>query len=278
MHTPVYLEEAIAALELKQEGKYIDATLGEGGHLEQIAASGASVLGIDWDLQQVSKGVERFSRNPLVKIVRGNFADIENIARENGFLPATGILMDLGLSFEQFQQNGIGLSYKYHTEPLDMRLNESAEQTAADLLNRASEDELYDIFARNAEEVHAREVAKACVLKRKEYKFKVVGDFIILIDEVIPKNPQISYARLFQGLRIAVNDEFGSLKRGLAGALRTLAPGGRLAVITFHSVEDRMVKMFIRSESASIAKSYKVIKKNSMKFERSALLRVIIKK
>jgi 16S rRNA (cytosine1402-N4)-methyltransferase len=152
-----------------------------------------------------------------------------------------------------------------------------AEQTAADILNKGSEDELYEVFAKNAEEVHARHIARACVLKRKEYKFAQVGDFVDVIDAVIPKNPQTSYARLFQALRIQVNDEFSNLKKGLAGAWRVLAPGGRLAVISFHSVEDRIVKQFAQSGDPQIRESYKVYKKNGKKFERSALLRVIIK-
>lgn len=277
-HTPVYLTEALEALDVRPGATYIDATLGEGGHFEQIVAAGGRVLGIDWDEDQVNARLAKTPNTDTVRVVQGNFADIARLATENGFSPADGILFDFGLSYGQLQKGGIGLSYKYHEEPLDMRLSAAAEMTAADILNRASEDELYDVFAKNAEEIHAREVARECVHWRKEYKFVQVGDFIDAVDRAIPANPQKSYARLFQGLRIEVNDEFGAIRAGLAGALQTLAPGGHMAILSFHSLEDRIVKRFIKAEDAAIAKSYKVLKKNGHKFERSALLRVIIKK
>lgn len=278
MHTPVYLDEAIEALNVRPGGKYIDATLGEGGHFERIAALGGRVLGIDWDEEQIKGEELRIKNYEGSKVVRGNFADVEQIAAQNGFVPTDGILFDLGLSFRQLKQKGIGLSFKVHTEPLDMRLSPTAEMTAAEVLNRASEDELYEVFAKGAEDIHARPIAHACVEFRKGYKFATVGDFIDLIDRVVTINPHKSYARLFQALRIQVNDEFGNLKKGLLGGINILAPEGRMAVITFHSVEDRFVKLFTKSHGDLISNAYKVIKKNSAKFERSALLRVIIKK
>lgn len=272
-HTPVYLEEVIEALSVRKDAKYIDATVGQGGHFAALTAKGGKMLGIDYDQNQVKSAVDLG-----LNVVHGNFGDIEQIASEHGFVPAAGVLFDLGLSYRQLGAGGLGLSYKNGAEPLDMRLSPTAERSAADILNKSTEDELYEIFARYAEDVNARPLARACVNFRKEYKFAEVGDFVDCIDKVAGPNPQKSYARLFQALRIAVNDEIGNLKRGLAGALNVLEPGGRMAVITFHSVEDRYVKQFIKANPALIAESYKVIKKNSHKFERSALLRVIVKK
>lgn len=277
MHTPVYLKESIDALNVHEGGVYIDATLGETGHTTEIARRGGRVLGIDWDEEQINNAQIKFEGNSLVVLTRANFADIEEIAHANGFFPADGILFDLGLSMGQLSKKGIGLSFKNHSEPLDMRLVDRADQTAADLLNTAAEDELYMMFAKNAEEVYARDIARAVAGFRKAYKFARVGDFVDLIDTVIPKNPQKSYARLFQALRIEVNREFDNLKAGLEGALSVLKPGGRMAIISFHSVEDRMVKQFAQSGRPDIAESYKVVKKQSYKFERSALLRVLVK-
>lgn len=274
-HTPVYLEEALEALKVRSGAKYVDATYGQGGHFTEIAIRGAHVLGIDYDEQQL----KHFDANMEdTKVVHGNFADIEAIAKEHGFMPAAGVLFDFGLSYGQLDSGGLGLSYKNHAEPLDMRLNKEAVKSAADILNTAAEEELYQIFAKWAEDVHARPLARACVNFRKEYKFAEVGDFIDVVDRTVGPNPQKSYARLFQALRIAVNDEIGNLKLGIAGALNILEPGGRMAIITFHSVEDRYVKQFIKANGEHIEESYKVIKKNSKKFERSALLRVIVKK
>lgn len=277
-HTPVYLNEAIEALNIRPGGTYIDATLGEGGHFERIQELGGRVLGIDWDEEQIKKYQSTNAEPGTMKFVCGNFADIEQIAAQNGFATADGILFDLGLSYRQLKQKGIGLSYKTHDEPLDMRLSATAELSAADILNRATEDELYGVFAKGAEDIHARPIAKACLEFRKKYKFATVGDFVDLIDRVVKFNPHKSYARLFQALRIQVNNEFDNLKKGLLGGMNTLVSGGRMAVITFHSVEDRYVKLFIKSDESQIENAYKVIKRNSEKFERSALLRVIVKK
>lgn len=277
MHTPVYHEEAIEALNPTREGIYIDATIGEAGHLLELASRSGKVLGLDLDATQIENAQKKLSGNPHVTLVQGNFADIEPIARSHGFSAVDGILFDLGLSMRQLAQGGIGLSYRNTAEPLDMRLVNDAQRTAADILNTAAEDELYTIFAKNAEEVYARPIAKAVLSFRKEYRFREVGDFVDVIDKVIPKNPQKSYARLFQALRIEVNHEFENLRRGLDGGFAVLKPGGRLAVISFHSVEDRIVKQFAQSGRPDIGQSYKVIKKRGRKFERSALLRVIVK-
>ncbi len=227
-HVPVLLKEAIDGLDVKPGGKYIDATFGSGGHTAEIGRRGGKVLAIDVDPRAHAA-------------VKGNFRDIEKIAKENGFESVSGILFDLGVSSMQLDTPERGFSYRF-SGPLDSRLDQTKGQSARDIVNTYSEGELYEIFTRFGEENDARAIARAIVRARAidhitttEGLVKVVGG----------SRPVLS--RIFQALRIAVNDELGALREGLNGAGKLLINGGRLVVISFHSLEDRIVKQYMRS-------------------------------
>ena len=275
-HTPVLLKQVITALNIKNGGLYIDATAGQGGHLREIASLGGKVLGIDRDIQQIEKLRKEFKDQSNIKLVQGNFAEIEQIAKTNVFFDIDGILFDLGLSMRQIENPGKGFSYKNKQDSLDMRLNEAIEMSAADLVNSLDEEKLYDKLARYSEDINSRVIAKTIIQERKKNEIKTVGDLLIIIDTVVVDQKEKSYARIFQALRIMVNDEIGNLKKGLEGALRIIKDNGKVVVLTFHSVEDRIVKQFIRENNLKIIKT-DIKKSEKMPFERSAILRVFSK-
>lgn len=278
MHTPVLLNDVIDALKIEKGKKYIDATAGELGHLNKIAELGGKVLGIDYDKEQIrnsESGIKNYGER--VKVVWGNFADIEKVAQENGFSPADGILFDLGVSYEQISRGGKGLSYKMEDEILDMRIGPNAVMSARELLNTLGDKELYQMLARYSEEPRSEELAKHIVNKRKRREIATVKDLTDVIDYVVGRQEKAVYARVFQALRIAVNREFENLEKGLEGAFRTVRSEGVIVVITFHSLEDRLVKRFIKNHLEDIKESKKIIGKGRSGFERSAIARVITK-
>ena len=278
MHTPVLLSETINALEVKKDGAYIDATAGESGHLIPIAKSGGKVLAIDWDNEQIKNLELKVKNLNNVTLVAGNFADIVGIAKTEGFSGCSGILFDLGLSVSQIKHSGRGFSFKNLDEPLDMRLGKDIEQTATQLITSSSEESLYEIFAGFSEEINSLAISRAVYRANRRKKIQKVKDLIAAINEVVADRPEKTYARIFQALRIAVNNEFENLKSGLVGAKDLLKKDGRLVVISFHSLEDRIVKKFMQSQ-----KDFKILKKtigrheHSHSFERSAIVRVAIK-
>lgn len=276
MHTPVFFEQAVEALAVKTDGQYIDGTVGEGGHVRQIVAQGGSVLGIDLDKTQIER-LQQEIKNDKFQFVVGNFADIEQIAKDNHFSPVDGILLDFGLSMRQINESGKGFSYKQGNDPLDMRLSDKEELTAKEIVRLFSEEELYDMMARNAEELKAKQIAKAIVQKRRFKKIQTVSDLLDVLDTVLPIDQrERSYSRVFQALRIEVNDEFENIRKVLTGGMNILKPGGKMVIITFHSVEDRLVKQFARKNNIKL--QVKDIKDNEKRsFERSAVLRILEK-
>ncbi len=281
MHTPVLLKDVIAGLKVQANGWYIDATVGEGGHLKEILRRGGRVLGIDWDENQVKNAKSRLRQRDFggqVKVVQGNFADIREIAKSNDFFPVDGILLDLGLSYEQIEKSGKGFSYKRSNEKLDMRLSQDVKIKAVDLINKLNQKELYEIFAKNSEEVNSWAIAKAIVSARNLKRIIKVGDLIAAIKKAVPRASEQILARIFQALRMEVNSELKNLTKGLAGGLEILKEGGRLLVISFHSVEDRVVKRFIKENKQSFSLEELIKGKKALKYERSAKLRIIEKK
>ena len=301
MHHPVLLKETVDGLNIKKDGLYIDATVGEGGHLIEIARRGGKVLGIDADLEQIKRlnvilgtseartpeslldsgrapptklgSLARITNN--ITLVQGNFADIEKIARENNFFPVNGILFDLGLSVEQIEKSGRGFSYKKLEEPLDMRIGTTLTTTAADLIRNLNQNELYEIFAHYGEEVNSLAISQALIRARSVRPINEVGDLIEVIDQALGgKNTKV-YARVFQALRIAVNDEFTNLKKGLVGALKILKKPGRIVAISFHSLEDRLVKRFSKENSLKQLNKKVIVSKSGLAYERSAKMRII---
>lgn len=272
MHTPVLLQQAIEKLNIKPDGLYIDATFGEGGYSRKILNKGGKVLGIDLDILQI---LNHKSKIPNLKLIQGNFKDIEEIAKKNNFFPVDGVVFDLGLSFRQLDEYGRGFSYKRLNDPLDMRFNQSDKKTAKDVLREKNEKELYEIFAKYGEDINSEKIAKNIINARRVLKLDKVVDLIKIIDKSLGRVDTKTYARIFQALRIEVNNELENLKHGLAGAIKIIKPEGKIVVITFHSLEDRIVKKFVKANGLKLLD--KKIVKGVRFFERSAKLRTIIK-
>lgn len=280
MHTSVFLEEAIRELKIVSGCRYIDGTFGEGGHAAAIQKAGGTVLGIEADERQHQKHIQG-----AIPVVHGNFRNIETIAKEKNFFPVHGILLDLGLSMEQLNQSRRGFSFRKPEEPLDMRIGDS-DITAAEILQQTGWDDLKQILVKYSEDQFAEAIAQEVIATRSRMPFTIVADLTNVIhstlarkgitsDQVIEK----TYARIFQALRIYVNDEFDSLRQALDGSLSLLVTGGRIVIITFHSLEDRIVKLFARERSQQV-KHVRVSvdhERRLQKFERSAKLRVLEK-
>ncbi len=276
MHTPVLLEVTLRALDIKSGGRYIDATAGEGGHLKKILAAGGKVLAIDIDYEQIERLRDDLKNESGVLLTVGNFKNIEEIAREQDFLPVDGVVYDMGLSMGQIRGSGRGFSYQIQEEPLDMRLDLNQEITAADIINSLAANELYELFSKYSEELDSRAIAEAVYSANRVKRIERVKDLVSVLEK-LGVNVKTK-ARIFQALRIAVNNEKENLELGLRGGLNLLKSGGKLAVITFHSLEDRWVKRFGKENEELIKKSSLIKSDSQNKFERSAKLRIIVKK
>jgi 16S rRNA (cytosine1402-N4)-methyltransferase len=252
-HVPVLLPQVLAALAPKAGGRYIDGTYGGGGYAEAIlqAAPGAVVLGIDRDPTAIAAGQAAVARHEgRLTLVEGRFGDLERIAAEHGFVPADGIVLDVGVSSMQLDDPARGFSFQADG-PLDMRMSPTGP-TAADVVNTADEGVLADVLFHLGEERSARGIARRIVARRGDSPFATTRDLADLVVRVLGRESiagRHAATRTFQALRIYVNDELGELARGLVAAERVLAPGGRLAVVSFHSLEDRLVKRFLKERS-----------------------------
>ena len=250
MHQSVLLEETIDWLQPRPEVGFraLDCTLGAGGHafvlLERSSPDG-HLIGLDADPAALERVAERLAPfRERIRLVHANFGELSSIQME----PRHAIVFDLGLSSPQLDSSGRGFSFRFD-EPLDMRFDPSSSQpTAADVLNTSSQSELEKIFWDYGEERRGRRLAQVVVQRRTTAPFERTGDLVAAVTQAVgPQRGRIHPAtRAFQALRIAVNDELGALERGLDAALTNLAPGGRLAVISFHSLEDRIVKWRMR--------------------------------
>ena len=252
-HVAVLRDEAVSAL-APSEGKTIaDLTLGGGGHSEALLEAGATVLGLDRDSTALAAARRRLARfGDRFEAVHGNFASFDALMRERGAEPFDGILLDLGVSSPQLDLASRGFSFM-REGPLDMRMDTSGEQpTAADLVNAAPEEELVDIFRRFGEEPRARRAARAICAARARKPIATTTELATLMEAALGRRSGKHPAtRVFQALRIAVNGELEALSQVLETSVAWLKPGGILAVISFHSLEDRMVKQFLRETSAA---------------------------
>ena len=245
-------DEVAFLLRPRGGGWVIDGTVGMGGHAEvMLSATDASVslLGLDVDPEALARAGERLAVfGARVRLTRSSFRHIGRTAGAQGIDRANSILLDLGISSWQLEESGRGFSFQRDDEPLDMRLDPSAAQTAASLLNHLPEADLARIIFEYGEEPHARRIARAIVRRRPLAR---TGDLVAAVRSAVPRaawSKRIHVAtRTFQALRMAVNDEPGALKEALADAPPLLAPGGRLGVISFHSGEDRIVKRTFRA-------------------------------
>ncbi len=265
-HKPVLVKEVIDGLNISLGKRYVDATLGGGGHAVEIVKRGGILLGIDVDREALEftkqkfevgsdptslklRGARKLEKNQAT-LVQGNFRDIETIARSHGFDHVDGILFDLGISSHQLDTPSRGFSFRFLDAPLDLRLHQGEGETAASLVNRLSEEELYEIFVHFGEEELARPIARAICRARRLTPIETTGQLVSVVQSVIAdtRGQPAVLARIFQAIRIAVNDEIGALKAGLEGSRKLLVKEGRLVVISFHSLEDRIVKQFFQSE------------------------------
>lgn len=252
-HITVLLNEAVAALVTDASGFYVDGTFGRGGHsalvMQQLSADGR-LLGIDKDLAAIATANARFANDSRFAIAHGSFAELAQLVDERGLTgQVAGVLLDLGVSSPQLDEAERGFSFM-HDGPLDMRMDQTRGQSAADWVNSASADDITWVFKEYGEERFAKRMARAIIAERQKTPFTRTKHLAEVIKEANPawekgKHPA---TRAFQAIRIQVNNELTDLDSVLEQALTVLAPGGRLVVISFHSLEDRAVKRFIRRQ------------------------------
>lgn len=246
-HIPVLLHETVDGLNIQPGGIYVDVTFGGGGHSREILRrldTKAHLYSFDQDAdaeQNIPQGDERFT------FVRSNFRYLKNWMRYYGVEHIDGLLADLGVSSHHFDDEERGFSFRFDA-PLDMRMNERAGTTAADIVNRYSEEQLADVFYLYGEMKNSRRLASAIVKARVAHALQTIDDLLQVVKPLMPREREKKdLARVFQALRIEVNHEMDALREMLEAALSMLRPGGRLSVLTYHSLEDRMVKNFIRA-------------------------------
>ncbi len=251
-HLPVMLEEALEGLAVNPRGRYLDGTFGRGGHARAILAHLADdgrLLLMDRDPAAIEAARAALGDDPRVAIRHGNFADLADWAETAGGLD--GVLLDVGVSSPQLDEAERGFSFMADA-PLDMRMDPTTGESAADFLATADEREIADVLWKFGEERFSRRIARAIVRQRgDEQPLERTGELADLVARCVRRREPGKHpaTRTFQALRIQVNGELEALQKGLAGALERLRPGGRLVVISFHSLEDRLVKHFIRDES-----------------------------
>ena len=239
-HIPVLREEVVQALNIKPGKKYIDATIGGGGHTEEIIKAGGKVLGIDKDTEAVKALEEKLGSE--VTIVHDSFSNIKNIARNYNFAPVDGILFDIGVSSHQLDTPERGFSYRFDS-PLDMRMDSRQELNAQIILNTYSKTELEEIFLRFAELEDANKLASDIIIARKKRNITTPQDLRNAI-QTTKTQDKSRESRIYQAVRIVVNNEIQELKTALNDSFELLTSDGRLCVISFHSLEDRIIKEF----------------------------------
>lgn len=245
-HTPALLLPCMEGLSIRPDGTYVDVTFGGGGHSREILnrlSPKGRLLSFDQDLDAARNAFD----DPRFTFVRGNFKHLSNFLRFYGAEKVDGILADLGVSFHHFDDASRGFSFRFDGD-LDMRMNQQARLSAADVLNNYEEERLTDIFRLYGELSSAKRLAAAIVRTRATKRFEKVADLLEVADPFVGRDRQKKdMAKLFQAIRIEVNGEMDALKRFLSQTVSSLKPGGRLVVLTYHSLEDRLVKNFMRA-------------------------------
>lgn len=245
-HIPALLQPCIDGLEIKPDGVYVDVTLGGAGHSKEILKNlgkNGKLIGFDQDEDAIQNAPD----DPRFIFVRGNFKYLTNFLKYHGIEKVDGILADLGVSFHHFDDSGRGFSFRFDGE-LDMRMNQKAALKASDVLSNYSEQELADVFFYYGELSNARKIAATIVKARENTKIKTTTELLNLLEPLFKKDKQKKeMAQVFQALRIEINKEMEALRRFLTQAQTVLNPGGRLVILTYHSLEDRLVKNFLKS-------------------------------
>jgi 16S rRNA (cytosine1402-N4)-methyltransferase len=255
-HQSVLLDEAVQALVGSPSGIYIDATFGRGGHSEKILSkldSDARLLAIDRDEEAVAFGREKFAAEPRIEFALSSFSNLKTLVVERNWQgKLSGVLLDLGVSSPQLDQAERGFSFQ-RSGPLDMRMSQHRGETAADWINRAGDEEIADVLWNYGEERFSRRIARAILREREIEPITTTTRLAEIVRASIPGfDPKKDAAtRTFQAIRIFINDELGEVATLLEDVVDLLAPGGRLVVISFHSLEDRLVKRFIRAQSTA---------------------------
>ena len=257
IHRPVLSQEIVHLLGLRPGGVVVDGTVGLGGHAEALlqAEPEVTVIGIDRDEEALRHAANRLSPfKERVRLIHGNYRDLGEHLDVLGIDTITGFLLDLGLSSLQLDTANRGFSFRYDG-PLDMRMDATEEVTAAELVNHSSEEELVRILRNYGEERFARRIVRAIFAARTKGQIETTGRLAEIVHSAIPRkfHPKVLHpaTRTFQALRIAVNEELSNLKEGLEAGFQAIAPGGVIAVISFHSLEDRIVKEFFRYKALS---------------------------
>lgn len=249
-HVPVLLKEVIKLLNVKPGERYVDTTIGGGGHSQEIIRLGGEVLGIDQDEDAINETRKKVENIILYK---GNFAHLKQVAETTGFGKVDGILFDLGISTHQLEAKNRGFSFN-SDDPLDMRMDKNLAVSARDLINGLNEGELSELIQKLGEDKFAKRIAREIIRERKIKPIETCGELADVIRRASPRTTREKIhpaTRTFQALRIAVNDELNSLKETLPQALDILKPNGRLVVISFHSLEDRIVKNFFKEKEST---------------------------
>jgi 16S rRNA (cytosine1402-N4)-methyltransferase len=246
-HRPVLLREVLGYLRPGPGKSFLDGTIGGGGHARALLEAGAEVIGVDQDPDAIAESLASLAEfRSRLTLIRSNFADINRYLKEMGVSGFDGVLIDLGISSHQLDTPERGFSFQ-HSGPLDMRMGPNVPRKASDLVNYAPEAELVRIFRDYGEEPAARRVAAEIVRTRVSHPFSTTAELAQAIEAALPRRgPRHPATRVFQALRIAVNDELGTIERALPLLAEQIKPGGRFAVITFQSLEDRLVKQFFR--------------------------------
>lgn len=249
-HEPVLLGELLEAAAPREGERWVDGTFGFGGHTAALLERGCRVLAMDRDPEAARRAALLGSVwGDRLRFIQGNFADMAGAARSLGWESVDGVLLDLGISSGQLEDPSRGFSFRCDA-PLDMRMDPTGMRTAGDFLQELGEADLAHLFSLTAHPGESRRLARAVIRARERGRLRTTGDFVAAIGAARPSRRRIHPAtRAFLALRMAVNDELASLERGLPEALHLLGPGGRLAVISFHSEEDRRVKHFLREHT-----------------------------
>ena len=246
-HTPVLFYETMDALQIKPDEVYVDCTFGGGGHskgiLDKLGKNGRLIA-----FDQDADAAQNVPADERVVFVQNNFRHLQRFLRLHGYMQADGVVADLGVSSYQFDKGERGFSTRFDG-PLDMRMDQRQENSASDILKKYTEEQLHKLFEQYGEVTNSKTLAKQVVQQRNHNPLQTIAQLKAIISPVVKGNPNKYLAQVFQALRIEVNDEMGALKEMLQQLPAVLKPGGRAAIITFHSLEDRLVKNFFRKET-----------------------------